>query len=511
MTSTAPQRPPRRFPVPLPLTSAVMVLLVVVPALQISRWPRPKAQGLEQLMASASLLQSFQATPERRLPELWRDRLGPDLGQRLWRLQRRSWWQFWGPHADGLPYLALPEPGSSLRALTYGIPGAGRRLQERALRVGDLLVLAPDPLSRQLLRDRLRPRQRPSRGLQRQCLERLERDQAVFWNPTALGAMLGPLAPLFQRYQEGCLSLELGSGSRLRWQGGSVGIQGLSLRPPRLSSTLSELPPLPPDLLLELTGSSLQPLVQGLIQRDLIREPLTSRYGLEANRLERLSRAPFRLRLRALPQGPFRAAVELQLRLEGNQQVWKPVLERISESLLEQGWRRPGDPVPQAEAGQEAPAPAAAGEPAAGAPAPALTPPTPGVVPSPGSATGMPAPAALARDPGLTLWVRDGGEVVGGWRWLGSNRTHSQVVLFLGPPPVRSAWQPLQPVARGSSLVQLRLRPQAMGEQGLLPQPLPLPVQRASQLQIQSLGLRGNGPEAQFSLLTGQLQVERRR
>ncbi|MFN9924327.1 MAG: hypothetical protein ACK55H_09895, partial [Cyanobacteriota bacterium] len=103
MTPSA-SRLPRRPP--LPLTSLAILLLLSVPAWWLSRWPRPKAQGLEQLMAAASLLQSFPATPERRVPALWRERLGEELGSRLWRLHRRGWWQFWGPHADGAPYLA---------------------------------------------------------------------------------------------------------------------------------------------------------------------------------------------------------------------------------------------------------------------------------------------------------------------------------------------------------------------------------------------------------------------
>jgi len=54
-----------------------VVLLVLVPALLLTRWSRPRAVGLEQLMASASLLQSFPAAPDRPVPALWNQRLGP--------------------------------------------------------------------------------------------------------------------------------------------------------------------------------------------------------------------------------------------------------------------------------------------------------------------------------------------------------------------------------------------------------------------------------------------------
>jgi hypothetical protein len=79
---------------PLPLTATVIGLLLLLPAIGISRWPRPRAEGLEQLMASVTLLQSFPASPDRPLPDLWRQRFGLPLADRLWRGQRRPWWQF---------------------------------------------------------------------------------------------------------------------------------------------------------------------------------------------------------------------------------------------------------------------------------------------------------------------------------------------------------------------------------------------------------------------------------
>ena len=65
---------------PLPWTSSLIALLILLPSLALWRWPRPRAEGLEQLMTSASLVQSFPATPGRRLPQLWRQRLGEGLG-----------------------------------------------------------------------------------------------------------------------------------------------------------------------------------------------------------------------------------------------------------------------------------------------------------------------------------------------------------------------------------------------------------------------------------------------
>jgi hypothetical protein len=538
MTPSA-SRLPRRPP--LPLTSLAILLLLTVPAWWLSRWPRPKAQGLEQLMAVASLLQSFPATPERRLPALWRERLGEELGSRLWRLQRRGWWQFWGPHADGAPYLAIPDPASSLASLVGGSSASRALIEQRALRVGNLLVLAPDPLARRLLHDSLLPRQRAARGLRRQCVQRLESGQAVFWNPTALGAMLGPIAPLFQRYQEGCLSLGLAADNRLLWQGQTSAVDGLQAAPPRWNPPKGDLPPLEEGLLLELRGSALQPLLQGLVSRELIRAPLTERYGLDRQRLERLERAPFRLRLRPLQQGPFLAGMDLQLGLDGRQADWQPVLDRISDSLAEQGLKAPGSPTATAPAPGNGNAGALGatprlgpGQPNASEPAtsPTSSPPSSTAAPSSPAAPTSPAatppskssPAATspatpqaaserrraAAPNALSLWMRPNGDVLGGWRWVPGRSGSSELVLFLGasPPPP----QALPPVGArpGTTLTQLRVRPSQLALRGLLPALLPAPVQRSVQLQVQAGGRQGKGSEASFSQLTGQLQVEPR-
>ncbi|MFN5118523.1 MAG: hypothetical protein ACK5JJ_10520, partial [Cyanobacteriota bacterium] len=321
--STPFRLPPLWRSLPLPCTSAAIALLLLVPALLLPRLPRPRAQGLEQLMDTATLLQSFPATPDRPVPALWQERLGPGLAPALWRQQRRTWWQFWGPHADGSPYLAV-----SAAALPVG---STKVLPPNGLRVGDLVVLAPDPLSRQLLADRLRPRLRPSRGLQRRCLALVESDQAVFWSPLALGVILGPVAPLFQPYQEGCLRLRL-EEEGLSWRGEAAAVDGVlaSASAASLERPLPSQPPLSADLLLELEGPSLDPLLQGLLSRQLIREPLASRYGLDGGRMAMLRQAPFRLRLRPQPQGPFLASLELQLGVGKDPRPWQQALTVVA-------------------------------------------------------------------------------------------------------------------------------------------------------------------------------------
>lgn len=442
--STALRRLPRR--VPLPLTLGSVALLLVLPSLGLLRWPRPRAEGLEQLMSSASLLQSFPATPDRPLPDLWRQRVGGAEAARLWRQQQRTWWQFWGEHSDSGAYLALPATGSLA-------PATAGRLPANALRVGNLVVFAQDPLARQLLSDRLRPRQRKGRGVQLRCLERLQQQQAVMWNPTALGVIVGPIAPMLQRFQEGCLSLSL-EGGGVAWNGETAASDGvLGPPPPALATGPSGQAPLANDLLLEVEGGSLDPLLQGLLARQMIRDPLTSRYGLDAARIALLRRTPFRLRLRPQPQGAFQASLELQLRVGREARSWEPALEKLGRSLREQGLK--------------------------------------------------PAPAGPAQ-----AWIRDDGVVVGGWRWITAANGERQLLLFLGPDPqlVIPLGREGKPLSAGE--LRLRARPDALQSLGLLPPQTPPIVQRASQLWLGSQA--GKAPvDPALSRLEGRLQVRR--
>jgi len=473
-----PQRP-RRLASPvaaiqrpaLPITASTILLLLLLPVLGLSRWPRPRAEGLEQLMGTASLLQSFPATPDRPLPDLWAQRFGRPLAERLWRQQRRSWWQFWGPHVDGAPYLAVS---------SIGFPGSSASsLPPNSLKVGDLVVVAPDPLSRQLLADRLGPVQRRSRGLERGCLQRLEQEQAVFWNPSSLGVILGPVAPLLQRFQEGCLALEL-EPRGLRWQGEAAAVDGVLTPSSPMRTPSQALPtallPLPADLLLELEGASLDQLLQGLLSRQLIREPLASRYGIDESRLPLLRKAPFRLRLRPQVSGPFQASLELQLAVGVQKREWEQLLLRLAKALQEQGLGE----LPQTS-----------------------TPTPPGATASAKSPPAQPARAAT--------WSRDDGVVVGGWRWLAlPGREGQQLLLFLGPPPLAPVPMDAgagEPQAPGG--LSLRVRPAALDQLGLLPAEMPLLVRRSEQLWLKASPLIGSGgqPSDPISQLKGRLQV----
>ncbi|MCP9900399.1 hypothetical protein KBZ12_08290 [Cyanobium sp. Cruz CV13-4-11] len=432
---------------PLPATAATLLVLLLLPGLALWRWPRPRAQGLEQLMAASSLLQSFAASPDRPVPALWRERFGVAPANRLWREQRRTWWQFWGPHAEAGAYLAVQDN-----------TGSQRPLPANGLRVGNLLVVAPDPLSRRLLQDQLRPDQRAGRGLYSACLPRLESGQGVFWNASGLGALVGPLAPLLEAYQEGCLSLSLSlESSELRWRGEATdraAAAGTARSVRATDGAASSLPPLPSDLLLELQGSSLEQLFRGLLSRQLIRDPLAARYGIDTKGLALLRRSPFRLRLQPQASGPFQASLELQVAVGPDHQAWRELLLGLARSL-------------QAQALQDVPG-------------------------------ASPPSQALA-----ATWRREDGVVLGGWRWIGESGPQAQLLLFLGPVPSR--WQTMTTTgvqAPGSGSLWLRVRPQGLDQLGLLPEPLPDLVRRADQLAMEAAPGAGG-----VSWLRGRLRV----
>lgn len=449
-------------------TAGLTALLLLVPAAVLLRWPRPRAQGLERLLGQAALLQSFPASPQRPVPALWSQRLGPALAGTVWRQQRRVWWQFWGRDGDGGAFLAFPAqtlPPALTSPAASGLP-------PHSLWVDDLVVVAPDPLSQRLLQDQLQLAQRQRRGLEQRCLQRLESEQAVFWSPLGLGVMAGPLAPLLQRFQEGCLSLRL-QGANLGLVGEASAAGGILAAPSRPPSS-PQPAPLPPDLLLEWRGPALEALLQGLLSRQLIREPLAARYGIGEGQLALLRRAPFVLRLRPLAQGPFQAGLEVQLSVAGDRRPWAQLLAGLVSSLEAQGL--------QAQSTGSA------------------------VLPS-------------------SRWRREDGQVVGGWRWVLPPSGTPQLLLYLGPEPgpvpAEQASTAQSPSAQPPSALAppgmvnatvLRARPQALAALGLLPPELPLPVQEAAQLDLVATTTAAGGRVlgSPLSQLTGRLLLELR-
>jgi hypothetical protein len=507
--------------------------------------------GLEQLMGASSLVQSFPATPDRPVPPLWSERLGEPFATRLWRSQRRVWWQIWANQSETAPFLVIEARPQEAAAPT---------VPPQALRVGDLFVVGENTTARRQLAASLRPLQRRSRGgLSLRCLQRLQAGQAVYWNGAGLGGITGQVAPLLEPFQVGCLSLAL-EDRALRWQGeaaaaidrgtAAVGRDGRTNGPqvdPGAGSLLAvpalgERLPLGPDQLLEIEGASLDLLLRGLIDRPMIRDPLAGRYGLEGIRLEQARRTPFRLRLRPQGSGPFRAGLELQLLVGSAQSSWIQILDRISTSLRAQGLengpaRASGRGEPAAAALSQPPSPGssagAAGE--AGSsiarpgPEPGVSAVAEGVSASPGGAAGAsgggttPArPAAgssaasspagsTAAGPGtITAWRRADGVTVGGWRWVNDPGRPSQLLLFLGPAPQMALPIPVSGSFRpGHGQLWMRLRPEAMAALELLPQEMPALLQRSSQLWIEAEPLQSGAAPERISRLSGRLQLKR--
>ncbi len=445
---------------PLRVTALATALLLLVPALVLLRMPRPRAEGLGRLLPHADLLQSFPGAPEREPPPLWRQRLDAPTAQLLWRQQRQIWWQFWSEDQAGGPYLVMPLP----RPIRVGaLPAPPHSLQ-----VDGLLVVASGPLSRRALEEQLVQASRRQQGLEQRCLEMLEREPGAYWSRSGLEAMAGPLAPLLQPVQQGCLALELAPGALLL-SGEAGGPQAFATAD-GTDAPAAELPgPLGEGLLLRLEGRSLELLLLGLLERQEVREAVGSVYGLGDAELALVRDSPFELRLRPQPFGPFQAGLELVLPVSGDPAAWTAILAQLSERLSARGL--------QPDAAQESAEPAAS-------------------------------------DPLSATWRDEQGRVVGGWRWLGKAGQSQQLLLFLGPEPTvagtpagsDAGWQALP-------LLRLQARPQALAALNLLPGQLPLPLLQARQLSV--LVDQAPGPEASkeparekgVSRLQGRLQL----
>lgn len=444
----------------LPVTALTIALLIAVPALQLRRYPRTKAAGLERLLAASALIQSFAAAQDRPAPGLWNERLGASQARQLWDRQRGLWWQFWGQHGDGGAYLALP-------ARAFGV-GVSAPLPPNALTVDDLVVIAPDPLSRQLLQEQLQRSLRAPQGLNQRCVERLRGSLAVAWTNTSLARIAGPLAPLLQQFQQGCLVL--GSDVRgLTWQGEASAVpepSGSAATPPA-SLVSAPLPALPAPQLLEVRGARLDLLLRALLDRQIIREPLAERYGLTATLLERLQSTPFLLRLTEQPRGPFQASLALHLVVGSETKPWAGWLAPLRQALAGQGLRElEGQGIK--EKGQEPPQ----------------------------DSTQQPLPEST--------WAREDGTVVGGWRWIPrAAGATTELVFFLGSdPPVAGSL-----ASAASAGLRLRARPAALAALSLLPAQMPVVVLQAEQLDLISVPAGGGAKTSSLWWLRGDLQL----
>lgn len=449
--------------VPLRWTTVSIALLFTVGLATVISQPRPKAVGLAKLLLAADLLQSFPVDRSQPVPELWLKRLGPEA-KTLWSQSRGSWWQLWSRHEDRGAYLVLNGKD---------VP-KGRRPAD-TIEVDDLLLIAPDRLAAQEIKEPLRVTQHQLRGLEQRCLERLQQGQAVYWSNQGLAGILGPLTPLLLHWQQGCLSLQL-SSDRLSWEGESSAVPGLQgAKPPLLQPDPGQRieTSLPSGTMLAMRGSRLDVLIGSLLRRSLVRDSLANHYGLDQESLQRLARSPFELSLRHLPTGPFRLGLTLEVGVGKDRKAWLKALEQLQAGLVNQGLQGVAGSVTQQGT----------------------------------------LPQAQASD---QTWKRSDGVIVGGWRWLpakepsqpGEERSN-RLLLFLGPPPplgfgLRGAF----PGSWTNGQVQVVMRPNQLAKEQMMPTGLPPLIHAAERLDfVAGSPITGERP-GEFSPLWGELRLQ---
>lgn len=273
----------------------------------------------------------------------------------------------------------------------------------------------------------------------------------MVWTKLALAQISGDLAPLLQRFQQGCLTVSA-EADGLSWQGeASAKPDSVAPAPSLPPAPSPSREPLPPDLLLEVAGARLDQLLDALLSNAVIRQPLMDRYGLDQAALERLQNTPFLLRLRPQPKGPFQASLELQLAVGQERSSWARWLSALGQALERQGLSDQRSPS------------------------------------RPGNAAGnSAAPNAGRAKLASSLWLREDGTPLGGWRWVVPTTGGAPELLFvLGAGlPGAERFAAARPPAGGG--LSLRARPEALAALGLLPPDLPAVARRATQLEILS-------------------------
>nr|WP_255452610.1 hypothetical protein [Synechococcus sp. RSCCF101] len=328
---------------PLPTSAALAALLTFAPLIALRLSPPGSGDPLGRLPEVAELMQAFPIRPEGSPPELWRDRLGEEMVERVWeRAGRRSlWWQFWPSSGDFAPVLAFP---------ARWWPSEARGFPPHSRLEGELLLVAAEALQIQQLARQLAAAPRPmGSGWVELCRSRLLSGPAVLWSNSALEGMLGSLVPLMQPIRRGCLSLSF-EGRRMDWQGvGTTSALSATAQatledgpagPATVPAGAGSQPGLEPDVLLQLEGQRLGWLLDDLLERRAIRSPLESRYGLTATELSQLSDAPFRLRIRASEANRFKAVLELGVIFSAADQAgWQQRSRSLARLLEADGFR----------------------------------------------------------------------------------------------------------------------------------------------------------------------------
>jgi hypothetical protein len=427
MTAAAPRLNAWRRPFSLVLTCLPFGIATWL----IQTTPALPPGSLQPLLPSVVLLQTFPPPGGvGKVPPIWQERLPPALAQRLQRQSSAPWSQAWSSHSGTPPFLIL-------RDLPVRFP------VRHSFRWGTYTIVAADPLSLQTLQADLK---RPlAAGHRSRCPQVDGPPPALFWSGDAFASLSGPLAPLLQPWQEGCLTLGSAGGStrRLRWSGRVTSQPPLrraqnshSAPGPSIQTIDSPIAPL-----LALEGSSLEPLIGSLLRPGPLLSELRQRHGLSAPLERQLLASPFRLILK--PNGadaPYRVTLLLALP------------------------KAPGSPSPTRTL---APLLAALGR-------------------------DLPEDLRLKRDADVSRVVDASDQVRGGWL-----QNDGGVVFSLGgpPDPAPLAAGPVG-LARG---LRLDAAPVTLNSLQLLPQALPEPVRRSPRLQALWTPEEGSSAAAQFS------------
>ena len=199
-------------------------------------------------------------------------------------------------------------------------------------------------------------------------------------------------------------------------------------------------------------------ILEGLLSRRLIRDPLSSRYGIGSSELEKLRRTPCSLQLRQEHSGPFQAGLSLLLAPGDQRRAWADLLNALRERLEQQGL---SDAVSDPQKGS----------------------------------TTLPS----------SVWRREDGEVVGGWRWLSREGAAPELLLFLGPEPPADLDPGQTAGTPDGEWLHLELRPQRLAALGLMPSQLPEPLVQADQLTVMAESSGQGRPVV--SSLRGRLQL----
>lgn len=427
MTAAAPRLPAWRRPFSLVLTALPFGIATWL----IQTAPATPPGSLQPLLPSVVLLQTFPAPGGAGVvPSIWQERLPLTLAQRLQRQSSAPWAQAWSSHSGTPPFLIL-------RDLPLRFP------VRHSFRWGAYTIVAADPLSLQTLQADLK---RPlAAGHRNRCPLVDGPPPALFWSGDALASLGGPLAPLLQPWQEGCLTLGSAGGAarRLRWSGRVTGqpplreaMRSRSDQGPSIQTSDSPTTPL-----LALEGSSLEPLIGSLLRPGPLLSELRQRHGLSAPLERQLLASPFRLILK--PNGadaPYRVTLLLAL----PKAAGSPSPTRTLAPLL-------------AALGRD-----------------------------------LPEDLRLEQEADVSTVVDASDQVRGGW--LQNDRG---VVFSLGgpPDPAPLAAGPVS-LARG---LRLDASPVALDGLQLLPQALPDTVRRSPRLQALWTPEQGGSAAAQFS------------